>query len=580
MSKIKGDPKSVIRLLADTKAGFLIPDYQRPYAWTEKECQVLWDDLTGFAIPDDDIDQFKRESEYFLGPIVTFENEENGCQEIIDGQQRITTMMLLLRAIYPHIGKGNDRQTVGVRLDIEECIWKLGEKSELDTSNLKIVSEVATDADKHEFFEILKTGKIPDGAHSNYAENFKFFQDKIDDLCNKYAHYLLIFARRMLDSCIFLPIEAESQDVALKIFSTLNDRGKPLSDADIFKAQLYKFYSGLGKKDEFIGRWKSLEEKSEKIFGPVHGSPMDEAFARYMYFERATKGIKETTTRALRKFYEEDGYSLLKREATFDNINELADFWEAVAGQNKDRFSAPILRRLFVLNYAPNSMWTYMVSVYFMSKRDKDGLLDPCEFQIFLNKITAFIWAFALVTPGVNQLRGPVYNEMINIVQGKPVDFSTALFEEISVRNAFNNFSFNNGRPITKALLVWWAMRDEKQALPKLETKFEIEHIYARKRHELEQKLSNAKNLDSLGNKALLEKTINIRAADYRISDKRAYYLGTICARGKQKEPTCVQELLCLAESGNDFKEVDIENRYKAMLDAFIGYLKENNLIK
>ena len=54
-----------------------------------------------------------------------------------------------------------------------------------------------------------------------------------------------------MNNCILLPIEAESQDTALRIFSTLNDRGKPLSDADIFKAQFYKHFSKLGKKEEF-----------------------------------------------------------------------------------------------------------------------------------------------------------------------------------------------------------------------------------------------------------------------------------------------------------------------------------------
>lgn len=60
-------------LFSEKKADFLIPDYQRPYAWGEKECQTLWDDLFLFAFPDNDCDKFNSDSdEYFLGPIVTF----------------------------------------------------------------------------------------------------------------------------------------------------------------------------------------------------------------------------------------------------------------------------------------------------------------------------------------------------------------------------------------------------------------------------------------------------------------------------------------------------------------------------
>ena len=99
MSKLNIDQKSVFSLFSDRKADFLIPDYQRPYAWGDKECQRLWKDIFEFAIPENDATRFKVGSEYFLGPIVTFKNDQ-GKDEIIDGQQRLTTLMLLLRAFY------------------------------------------------------------------------------------------------------------------------------------------------------------------------------------------------------------------------------------------------------------------------------------------------------------------------------------------------------------------------------------------------------------------------------------------------------------------------------------------------
>ena len=88
---------------------------------------------------------------------------------------------------------------------------------------------------------------------------------------------------------------------------------------------------------------------------------MDELFTRYMYYERAKNGIKSSTTEALRKFYEKDGYSLLKKDETFENLNVLATFWNDVSNQSIERFSDKVLRRLFVLNYAPNGMCTYSV---------------------------------------------------------------------------------------------------------------------------------------------------------------------------------------------------------------------------
>lgn len=578
MSKLNVDQKTIKDLFQDKKADFLIPDYQRPYAWGETECQTLWDDIFSFAIPDDGRTEFDSNSEYFLGPIVTFKNDD-AKMEVIDGQQRLTTLMLLLRAFYAKFGHMQDKASVATRQNIEKCIWKTDEFGEPDMSALKIDSEVATDKDKDEFLDILRTGTIKAGQKSRYAANFKFFQNCIDDFLAKYPTYFAYLPTRIMNNCILLPIEAESQDTALRIFSTLNDRGMPLSDSDIFKAQFYKYYTKLGQKDSFIKQWKDLEELTEKIFHPINGTPMDELFTRYMYFRRAKMGIKSSTTEALRKFYEKDNYALLREPNTLDDMITLAHFWEDVSNQDKDRFSQRILRLLFVLNYAPNGMWTYFVSVYFMQNKDDHGLLEEEEFFRFLNKTIGFIWTYAVTNPGVNALRTPVYAEMVNIVNNRPVTFDGFKFEPEKVQSMFSNFVFNNARPITKSMLAWWAFQYDSQELISLETILEVEHIYARNRYENDKSLSDVRNLEALGNKALLEKRINIRAADYRFADKIKYYQGFTNSRNQQKEGTQNHELILLS-TADDFTEADIVRRTEDIMSAFVAFLKDNDLTK
>jgi uncharacterized protein with ParB-like and HNH nuclease domain len=566
-------------LLSDKKSDFLIPDYQRPYAWeADDHCQTLWDDICAFAFPDDNYEKFNRDDEYYLGTIVTC--QENNKLEVIDGQQRLTTLMLLLRAFYDKFENTQDENSQRTREDISKCIWKTSEFGKADVNVLKIDSEVATDNDKDEFLEILRTGTINKEQKSNYAKNYRFFQEKIREFTLKYTSNFAYLPARILNNCILLPIEAESRDTALRIFSTLNDRGLPLSDADIFKAQFYKFYGDNGKKDNFITRWKDLEKTCKEIFHPIAGTPMDELFARYMYYERAMQGIKSSTTEGLRKFYERDQYKLLKNEKTFDNLEILAKFWQDVTDQDTDRFSDRILRRLFVLNYAPNGMWYYFVSVYFMHNKDTAGKLDEKNFENFLTKITAFIWTYAITNPGVNALRTPVYTEMINIVNNKPVNFDEFRFDSDGVKAAFDICSFSNIRPITKSMLTWWAFIDNEQSLPKIDTVFEIEHIFAKNRYNKEPStLNNVNNLDSLGNKSLLEKRINIRASDYRFSDKIKYYQGFTKSNGGRKDGTQILELIKLSNK-LDFIESDIEERTSQIIERFISFLGENNLIK
>lgn len=576
MSKLNVDQKTISELFSDKKSDFLIPDYQRPYAWSEEQCQTLWDDIFVFCFPDDNYQAFDEDEEYFLGSIVTFKNEK-GKSEVIDGQQRLTTLMLLLRAFYDKFASMKDKNSILTRDRIEKCIWKTDAFGTANKDILKIDSEVATDGDKQEFLELLRTGVVKQDSKSQYVMNYRFFQKKIDDFLQEFPSFFPYLPARILGNCILLPIEAESQDTALRIFSTLNDRGLPLSDADIFKAQFYKYYGTLGQKDDFIAEWKNLEEVTSSIFSPLSGTAMDELFSRYMYFLRAKDGNKSSTTEALRKFYERDKYKQLKQPYTMGELKALALFWKSVAEQDKDKFSEKALKRLFVLNYAPNGMWQNITSVYFLKNKNDEGFLDDDNFCKFLQKITAFIFCWAITNPGVNALRTPVYDEMVNIVAGGNVTFAKYKVNLLQARTVFENYSFNNQRNITRSMLTWYAYTFQDQDVLGLKDVLHIEHIYSKKRQQIEQGLSNESFLESLGNKVLLESSINIRASDYHFKDKKEIYTGKQ-RRGSHKMPSQISEVIKIA-SYEKFDEAEILNRNKEILDKFFELLQQEELI-
>ena len=581
MSKLNVDQKSIYALLSDRKADYIIPDYQRPYAWDEDSCQTLWDDIFSFAIPDNDATKFDTNDEYFLGSIVTFENDRKQ-KEVIDGQQRLTTFMLLLRAFYDRFTKMQDQGSKDFSERIASCIWKTDEMGKPDKDHLKIDSVVATDKDKEEFLSILRTGIVTNDQTSRYANNFRFFLKKVDEFINSFPTFAKNLPARILNNCILMPIEAESQDTALRIFSTLNDRGLPLSDSDIFKAQFYQYYKQKSEddRDEFIKDWKKLEETCEKIFHPITGTPMDDLFTRYMYFIRAKRdNNKSSTTESLRRFYERDKYSVLKQDDTFENLKDLAQFWEDITDQNRERFSEEVLKKLFILNYAPNSMWNYFISVYYLANRTEDGKLDDEDFKMFLDRTIAFIWGYAIIHPGVNALRTPIFAEMLNIVNLNEVTFSDFKFDKEQTRSAILIYDFKNGRPITKSMLALRMMLNKEQSYPKLSQQFDIEHIYPRKRQENEKGLSNNRQIDLLGNKSLLEKRINIRASDYRFEDKIKYYQGFDNSRGQRIGGTENLELKNISNVYKKFGEKEIVERTDLFIDEFVNLLDQNGLI-
>ena len=233
-----------------------------------------------------------------------------------------------------------------------------------------------------------------------------------------------------------------------------------------------------------------------------------------------------------------------------------------------------------MLQYAPNGMWEYLTSVYFLSYRDDEDQLDDIHFAAFLSKITAFIFAYALTNPGVNALRTPVYAEMIKVHAKQPCDFADFKFEESSVQKALANYRFTNNRSVTRSLITWFAFTFEEQKRPLPHSSgFDIEHIYAKERHNREVKLQDPSKLEVLGNKILLEKSINVSASDYRFEDKKKHYKGYTNAKGKKIPGSIIVEFRQLTEK-DDFTEADIEERDQKIHNQFIAFLKEENLLQ
>ena len=162
---------------------------------------------------------------------------------------------------------------------------------------------------------------------------------------------------------------------------------------------------------------------------------------------------------------------------------------------------------------------------------------------------------------------------------GQSVTFSEFLFHTQQLQNAFNNYTFSNNRAITKSMLTWWAFQNPGQELLSLENVLEIEHIYARNRHEKDHTLSNPRHVEALGNKALLEKRISIRTSDYRFTDKVKYYKGFENVRKQMKEGTKIKELTDLADSIPDFTEADIVQRTSKIIFGLIEFMYNNGLL-
>ena len=173
-------------------------------------------------------------------------------------------------------------------------------------------------------------------------------------------------------------------------------------------------------------------------------------------------------------------------------------------------------------------------------------------------------------------LRTPIYDEMVRIVKDDDITFSHK-FNEPVIRSAFENYVFSNLRTITRSIITWYAYTFSDQQLLKCNESFNLEHIYAKKRQEMHGELQDENNLESLGNKVLLENSINIKASDYRFDDKRKIYSNEV-RRGKNKNPSKITEIINLSKY-EKFDEQQIIERKEIILNKFFDFLRNENLI-
>ena len=506
-------------LNARTKT-FLIPEYQRPYSWTSEQIDTLFNDIWEFTCNEGGSD---REGTYFLGSIVSYEND-NREQEIIDGQQRITSIFLLLRAIYTKLN-GVDEKTEKAKYfinKIEPLIWKTHKLTgKVDYSSVLLNSKVISETENEILKNILETGEINEELDDNYSKNYNQIFNLIEEKSVENALMIYEFIYALLNQVIILPITADSQETALTIFSTLNDRGLPLSDADIFKAKIYNHLKDKNEKQDFIEKWKELEEDTQNI-----SESIQQLFYYYMFYLRAKENDRNSTTPGLRKYYSANKFKKLLETNILEDLREILNIWEVIAEPKKNienenwSKNKDILKVLNILTSYPNEFWKYPVIVYYLSHKNKENFEK--SFLKFLRKLYVELLKKYIEIPTINAVKANILKLNAEIISSDKTVFDFKSLSEDEIKEKIKMPHRNAIRMLLKTLT--YDIQDEL-----LEKKWEIEHILPVKwenNYDLRENEKVAKEkIEHLGNKTPFEKKLNIIATNNYFSKKKSYYL-------------------------------------------------------
>lgn len=535
-------------LMTGTKEKFLIPEYQRPYAWTDDQVLTLFEDLVEYT-------NNQNESSYFLGCIVSFSNE-NKEQEIIDGQQRITTLFLLLRAIHRKLQKMSDsKEKDNFIRQIEPAIWKIDELTSVaDYSSVLIESKVL-EVEYNQILEnILKIGEVEDKSKDRYSLNYKLLIKLLDEYANNEPLNFYRFTNNVLNKTIVLPIKADTQETALTIFSTLNDRGLPLSDADIFKAKIYNKLNEENKA-KFVVEWKNLTLRSETA-----AESIQKLFYYYMFYLRAMDNDKKTTTPGLRKYFAEDSFSRLYEDNLVQNLRDILEFWEVVncreAKESKWTTNFSILSILDILSSYPNEFWKYPVIIYYLKNKNSENFEEL--FLTFLRKLFVNLFKVYIVSPTINSVKTSILNLNSSILHDEVLNFEFRNVTEDELKNGIKHLHRNAVRMLLK--LLAYNTEEQNELLPH---NWEIEHILPLKWqpsyfNSNEDEINEL--IETIGNKIPFEKRLNIIASNGYFSKKQEQYVKSNIAIAKAMSNSNIK----------DWKLEEIKERNIRIIDEVI----------
>lgn len=576
-ANINVNKQNVLQLLTSgQEIPFVIPEYQRPYSWSDDEIITLFEDLWEFSIERTHNDGAKS---YFLGCIVSY--EENGERQIIDGQQRITSLFLLLRAVFSMLEK-EDNKTDEVNNFIQKikpALWKENEMTgKEDRSQILLRSEVVTDSGNLILRNILESGEADKNAKDNYSKNYNKFKELYIQKSQNSPNQIYHFVLALLNYSILLPITADDQETALTIFNTLNNRGLPLSDADIFKSYIYKKLDDAGKK-EFINKWKKLETEAEKV-----NESIQSLFYYNMFYMRAREKDDKSTTPGVRKYYLDKKNNRLNPDV-IDDLAANLQLWKVINGresvEGEDWCQNMDIRKILdCLSSYTNEFWKYPVSIFFMEHKDKENFEKM--FLKFLRKLYVMLLTRYLEVPTINAVKIDILKLNVQIINNCHPEFYAG-FEEKKLEDEYavnaekartDKLIIAPNKNMVRMLLKVLAYQEDaqKDLLPGY---WEIEHIFPQtwdsKFYTFNEEEVNEK-LEHLGNKLPLEKKLNISASNNYFAKKKDRYKDSKIAIIKKLGDSTLDEWNLSNIDTNDIKVCEI---IKGLLKKWVEEYEE-----
>ncbi|GAA7180438.1 DUF262 domain-containing protein [Helicobacter pylori] len=561
MAKVEVELKKLHQILVDNDFFYQVPDYQRPYVWDKDHLRALIDDLVGSYTNN-------REDEYFCGSIVIAENQKDKRWDVVDGQQRLTSFIILactiLRLYKDSLGQKS-------KACIKESIYdRHDDKKEhlkfLTAQNYNNIFE-NTVLNHLEFEDNIKKSELNKKFEENtYLRNAYYFRELLNEsMENGSISDIDDFVKWFYEHIKLTSIVCLEQDSAMQIFQVLNDRGQPLSPIDILKSSLMQeIKQDSEKRKDFITTWDKLVEACKS----VESIDIDLEDFFNMYLEYADPSAsKKRADKGLKKVFKDS-----KKDAC-EFIYDVSVFMKSYTDllKKQDRY-------LYLLRYLPSRYWASILTTGLYVKYP--------DFDALKKLLVSYYYQTWIAGGTITRIKQTSINIIKNVKSNKGIKtIQELILNNIDSYNTFDQYFYNLWesssvypskwvRPVL-ALANYFMADEEKPHFIVMDAETQVEHILPQNPKRGSQwnadfdKEKREEWVNNIANLTLLKRKKNAKALNMDFDEKRKIYGG----KDTSKAISCYDITKELYSSYRKWNEKSLQERYKSLYNTITPIL-------
>lgn len=497
---MKAEERTISNILTD-QICYEIPPYQRPYSWKSENVHQLLDDVWDAFQADD--------AEYFIGSLITIERDRDRRYDVVDGQQRLTSLNLVLARLRDHITDDAVKADLGKRI-LPRNVYT----GEAETPRLHLRKKDQPFFRKH----ILESQPVPEKTKAELdAPQLRLLENacNVDDFCKpKSQSELKLFANYLLTKVYVVFVTTQSFQSAYRLFNVLNARGIPLSNADLIKNSLFgRLGAEASRSEELEACWLELEEE-------LGIERMDSFFSHHRTSVTAAKARGSLHEEIEPLIAAQNGGPFAFMEAALCSAKNYMRIVES------DFENATTLRSLRGLHRVEYDEWIPPLLAFL--NKPMAGFTES-DYVVLLEKVTMQNWVRRLGRTA----RLTAYYQLISAINGgKPADEVRGIFTKNANNEEFLSLLGGEvyGKPFDAALLLRLEEASQDESVTKLYSgRLTIEHVLPQAlkdeywKTRFDEK-THALWLHRLGNLALLCGHKNYKAQYYDFGRKKKIY--------------------------------------------------------